>query len=92
MKFLDQAKISSPLAQEVTAPSRSGVRSSSSSAVPMAATAAKAATMARMRRQSQHADRLPLPTALQGAERPGRHGPEPLRCFRQVRGGCGAAG
>ena len=46
----------------------------------------------RMRRQPQHADRLPLPPALQGQERPGRHGPEPLRRFRRGRGGCRAAG
>ena len=45
-----------------------------------------------MRRQSQHADRLPLPAALQGEERPARHGQEPLRRSRRGRGARRAAG
>ena len=45
-----------------------------------------------MRRQPQHAHRLPLPPALQGPGRPRRHGQEPLRRLRRRRGDPGAAG
>ena len=36
----------------------------------------------RVRRQPQHADRLPLPAAFQGRARPSRHGPQPYRRAR----------